>query len=77
MMTATEIIEILNCHNYYNSPNAYWFIYDPTIILIIDSDDRILLKDVFSGDGISIVEIWEMLSKDQKKILIFNLDKFK
>lgn len=61
---------------YYHNPLLFWFNLDPKVVIILDENGNILLKEIFSSKQISIYEYWPKFSHEQRMIIAHNLDKF-
>ena len=72
-----DLIIALGCFcSYFQSPNIFWFVKDPSVIFIINHDDLIILKNCLTEEQISIMDVWRFLTFEQQKLILFNLDKF-
>lgn len=63
--------------NYYNRDDILWYDKDPLVLFIIRPDGEIMLRHAFTDQQLSIYDLWNDFSKDQKKLIIYNLDRFK
>lgn len=72
-----KIIKALGCTDeYYQNGSMFWFDKDPSIIFIIRKNGDIVLKKLWSENSISIYELWPKFSSEQKRLIVYNLDKF-
>lgn len=72
-----RIIHKLGCtQKYYERDNMFWFKDDPAIIFIMNEDGTIILRELFTERKVSIYELWEKFDNEQKKLIVYNLDKF-
>jgi len=62
---------------YYNREDIYWYNKDPSVLFVIRPDGDILLRHAFTDQSLSIYELWKHFNSEQKKIIAFNIDKFK
>lgn len=74
------LLKKLNCiFKYFNSENIYWYENNPTLAFKINDTGDISIINVFShGESeVLIGDIFNDFNEEQKKEIIYNLDKFR
>ena len=62
---------------YYGRDNIFWYENNPSILFIIEPSGNISIKNSFTDQKLSIYELWNDFDKSQKKLIAFNIDKFR
>lgn len=61
---------------YLENERMYWMKNNPNFLVAINNIGNIFLFNILNKRHVSILEFWEEFSNKQKKIIIFNIDKF-
>lgn len=61
---------------YLENERMYWMKNNPNFLVAINNIGNIFLFNTLNKRHVSILEFWEEFNNKQKKIIIFNIDKF-